>query len=107
MKNALLLPRPVRSAPSNSDLSVLASAVAGLEVRVDRLPAGTRSYTDGATIYLESGLDRDHTEWALLAQALMIAGGGLEGKQIRALRGRPALARTYPAFAARILGAGG
>jgi Mg-chelatase subunit ChlD len=77
---------------------LLASAMAGCKVRVERAPDEHPSYTDGRTIYLARGSDRRRDLAALAVQGALVTAGSLDPVIMRRLIGRPSVARRYLAI---------
>ncbi len=73
---------------------LLASAIAGRTLDVAAADAGTPSWTDGRTVFLESGSPVDCIRM-LGVQASLVAAGSLDHTVLRQLSRRPAVARRY------------
>ncbi|HEX5805674.1 MAG TPA: VWA domain-containing protein [Macromonas sp.] len=112
-----------KPAPSPGDLSLLASAIAGRRTVVHMAQANVAvryAFSDGHSITLpHDALPAADTWVAVIAQALLMAGGSLDPKILRRMLGRAEIARRYtwlevqrnaerftdrlpPSFAARI-----
>ena len=100
----LPLHEQVTSGPVASDdldrYRLLASAMAGRSLRVERAPAGEATYTDGSTIYLAPGSGRHDELIGLAVQSALLASGGLDPSLMRRLRGRPKATWRYLALEA-------
>jgi Mg-chelatase subunit ChlD len=79
---------------------LLASAVAGRSLRIERAPDGEATYTDGSTIYVAPGPSRHDELIGLAVQSALLASGGLDPSLMRRLRGRPKATRRYLALEA-------
>ena len=80
---------------------LLASAVAGRGVRVERAPPGESSYTDGHAIFLADVGDRQADLAGLAVQGALLASGSLDTVLLKRLIGRPSVARRYLAVEGR------
>jgi Mg-chelatase subunit ChlD len=74
---------------------LLASAVAGCGVRVERAPEGEASYTDGHTIFLAAAGGRRADLSGLAVQGALLAAGSLDQALLKRMVGRPSLGRRY------------
>lgn len=74
---------------------LLASAVAGCGVRLERTLAGEPSYTDGHAIFLAEGGGRQADLSGLAVQGALLAAGSLDAALLKRMVGRPSLARRY------------
>lgn len=87
--------------PSSPDrLRLLATYIAGRSVSVAMTEPGQASFTDGRVIYV-SAADPSTQRRQVLAQSALLGAGSLEPPMVRALRGRPTLARRYLALEGR------
>jgi Mg-chelatase subunit ChlD len=85
--------------PSSPDrFRLLATHVAGRPVHLDLVDAGQPSFTDGRVIYVSPD-DGQHQQ--ILVQSALLGAGSLEPTLVKALRGRPSLARRYLALEGR------
>jgi nitric oxide reductase NorD protein len=76
-------------------LGMFASALAGRAVAVAQLPPGEPSWTDGQTVYVDSGTPVRAKLEAIALHASMLAAGSLDPEVIAHLVRRPRLARRY------------
>ncbi len=74
---------------------LLASAIAGRAVDVASTRAGERAWTDGVTIFIDSGADPSQQVTMLAVQCSLIGAGSLDAAVLAALTRHPALARRY------------
>jgi hypothetical protein len=87
------LRHPATSADLNARFELLATAIAGVAIRVDS--TGCRlSFTDCRTIFISSALKPEQTRTAVVMQAALIAGGALDRSICRKLS-RQSLRRRY------------
>jgi nitric oxide reductase NorD protein len=77
---------------------LLATYIAGRSVDVALIDAGQPSFTDGRVVYVTA---EDSQRRQVLVQSALLGAGSLERHTVRALRGRPALARRYLALEGR------
>ncbi|MBF6171943.1 nitric oxide reductase activation protein NorD [Nocardia blacklockiae] len=80
---------------------LLATFLAGRSVEVAAAPAGVAAHTDGRTIFLTAGRSDGEQRRELLVQAGLLGAGSLEASRVKAVRGRPAVARRYLALEGR------
>src|SRR5689334_13145558 len=76
-------------------LGLLASALSAGPLQVAAQQSGERSWTDGATVFVDPGADARSRLQALAVQASLLAAGSLAPEVVRKLARRPALARRY------------
>ena len=74
---------------------LLASALAGRSVRVERSKPGELSHTDGRTIFVADLGGREGDLAGLAVQAALLACGSLAPELARRMSGRPGLANRY------------
>jgi Mg-chelatase subunit ChlD len=79
----------------------LASFVAGRGLGVAEAPAGEAAHTDGRCVFVSAGRPSAERRWEVLLQAALLGAGSLDRGRVRALRGRPKLARRYLALEGR------
>lgn len=79
---------------------MLASALAGRPVAVDKLPPGDSPWTDSQTIYLDAAAAPRARLETVAVQASLIAAGSLDPDVVRPLVRHPRLARRYLAIEA-------
>jgi Mg-chelatase subunit ChlD len=79
---------------------LLATHIAGRPVDVAEARDGQSAYTDGQVIYVSPGaVARQRSE--VLVQSALLGAGSLDAPLVKALRGRPAIARRYLALEGR------
>lgn len=79
---------------------LLATHVAGRPVDVAEARDGESAYTDGQVVYVSPGpVARQRSE--VLVQSALLGAGSLDARLVKALRGRPAMARRYLALEGR------
>jgi nitric oxide reductase NorD protein len=76
-------------------LSLLATAIARTSVAVAAAEPGDETWTDGATIFLDTSTRKAHQIEMLCVQASLLAAGSLGHDIARRLARRPTLARRY------------
>jgi Mg-chelatase subunit ChlD len=79
----------------------LATFVAGRPLGVAEAPAGEPSYTDGRVVFVTAGRPAAQRRREVLLQAALLGAGSLDRGKLRAVRGRPKLARRYLALEGR------
>ncbi|HEX5066602.1 MAG TPA: VWA domain-containing protein [Myxococcota bacterium] len=79
----------------------LASFIAGRSLGVVEAAAGEGAYTDGRFVFVSAGSSATVQREEVLVQAALLGAGSLESRRVRALRGRPKLARRYLALEGR------
>jgi Mg-chelatase subunit ChlD len=73
----------------------LASFLAGRTLGVGTAAAGEAAYTDGRLVFVSAGRGAPEQRRETLVQAALLGSGSLDPRRVRALRGRPKLARRY------------
>lgn len=81
-------------------LALLASALAGRELRVERTTPGQPAWTDGKVIYLPAAAEPTRQAAQICVQAALLAAGSLERSLMRQLTRKPALRQRYLAVEA-------
>lgn len=81
--------------PDVRRFELLASALAGREVRVAPGPVGEPSWTDGATVFIDDTAPDPDQLRAVAVQACLIAHDSLQPEMMRRLVRHPKLARRY------------
>jgi nitric oxide reductase NorD protein len=76
----------------------LATHLAGRSLGVVEARAGEAAYTDGRFVFVSTGRSRSEQRREALVQAALIGAGSLDRRLVRALRGRPTIARRYLAL---------
>lgn len=76
-------------------LGLLASAIAGRDLRVAPGKPGEPAWTDGRAVFVDAGTSARQQVEALVVQASLLGAGSLDRGVVRRLRRRPALARRY------------
>lgn len=79
-------------------MEILASALAGRTLRVDRINDGGLAWTDGQQIYVDGSASDQLQIQQLCVQSALLASASLTHEIMRKLRRRPALARRYLAI---------
>lgn len=74
---------------------LLANHIAGRAVEIAVASVGESAYTDGAAIFVSAGGSAERQRCEVIVQSALLGGGSLDRRLVRALRGRPALARRY------------
>jgi len=77
---------------------LLATFVAGRPVNVAEAAAGEAAHTDGKRIFVSAGRPLVEQRREMLVQCALLGAGSLDRQLVRALRGRPSLARRYLAL---------
>lgn len=80
---------------------LLATFLADRALDVAETPAGEGAYTDGKFVFVSSGLPLSEQRREVLMQGALLGAGSLEPHIMKALRGRPKLARRYLALEGR------
>lgn len=80
---------------------LLATFLAGRPLAVLAAPAGEAAHTDGRGVFLSAAGSEGEQRRELVVQSALLGAGSLEGKFVRALRARPAVARRYLALEGR------
>jgi Mg-chelatase subunit ChlD len=95
------------SDPKSADrFRFLASFLAGRSLGVAEAPAGEAAQTDGRFVFVSAGRSAAEQRREVLVQAGLIGAGSLDQRFVRALRGRPNVARRYLALEGRRVLAG-
>lgn len=76
----------------------LASFLAGRPLGVAEAAAGEPAHTDGRTVFVSAGRPVPEQRREVLVQSALLSAGSLDRPRVRALRGRPRLARRYLAL---------
>jgi Mg-chelatase subunit ChlD len=76
-------------------LKLLASAIAGRTVDVAAAESGARSWTDGATVFIDTGTTPADQLHSLIVQSSLLAARSLDREIATRLAHRPALTRRY------------
>ncbi|GGV45040.1 hypothetical protein GCM10010182_81850 [Actinomadura cremea] len=89
-------------APEGLDrFRLLAAFAAGRPVLPAEAAAGQPAYTDGRTVFASAGRPTAEQRREILLQSALLGAGSLDRRLVRALRGRPTLARRYLALEGR------
>ncbi|MFB4309559.1 nitric oxide reductase activation protein NorD [Actinomadura sp. GTD37] len=80
---------------------LLAAFVAGRPVEVARAGAGEAAHTDGRVVFVSAAGSADRQRREVLVQSALLGAGSLDRRWVRALRGRPSVARRYLALEGR------
>jgi len=80
---------------------LLATFVGGRSLGVVEAPGGGPPHTDGRRVFVSAGAPASQQRREVLVQAALLGAGSLDERWIRALRGRPKLARRYLALEGR------
>lgn len=90
------------SDPNRADrFRFLATFLAGRAVDVSAAPPGESAYTDGRVVFVSASGSLSEQRAEALVQAALLGAGSLDPRLVRALRGRPRLARRYLALECR------
>ncbi|WP_024800145.1 nitric oxide reductase activation protein NorD [Nocardia sp. BMG51109] len=92
---------PCRDPNGLDRFRLLAGVLVGRSVEVAQAPAGTAAHTDGRVIFVRAGRSDAEQRRELLVQAALLGAGSLDPRVVKALRGRPSLARHYLALEGR------
>ena len=84
--------------PDPDRFRLLASFLAGRSLGVAEAGAGETSYTDGRHVFVSAGRPLSEQRREVLLQAALLGAGSLDHGLVRALRGRPKVARRYLAL---------
>ncbi len=76
----------------------LATFFAGRSLRIAVAPAGMSAHTDGRFIFVSAGCSVPEQRREVLVQSALLGAGSLDRRLVRALRGRPRVARRYLAL---------
>lgn len=79
---------------------MLASALAGRDLRIADAGPGKRAWTDGNVVYVDNSLSRQAQLMQLCVQSALLAAGSLDAELVRSLPRRPKIARRYLAIEA-------
>jgi Mg-chelatase subunit ChlD len=86
----------VTSDPKSPDrFRFLATFLAGRTLGVSEAPAGEAAYTDGRFVFVSAGLSASEQRRETFVQSALVGAGSLDHRLVRALRGRPKVARRY------------
>ena len=77
----------------------LATFLAGRSIGVTEARAGEVAYTDGRFVFVSARRPESEQRREVLVQAALLGAGSLDRPSVRALRGRPKVARRYLAEA--------
>src|SRR5262249_5819591 len=77
---------------------LFASAIAGRPVEIASVDAGTPAWTDGATIFVDAGIERRDILHSVAVQASLLGAGSLDPQISALLVRRGAVARRYLAI---------
>jgi nitric oxide reductase NorD protein len=84
-----------------SQFRLLATFIAGRSVDVVEAPAGELAYTNGRAIFVSAGRSLVEQRREMLLQSALLGAGSLDGRLVKSLRARPAVARRYLAVEGR------
>jgi nitric oxide reductase NorD protein len=84
----------------------LATFLAGRSLGVTEAPAGEAAHTDGRFVFVSAGRSASEQRREVLVQGALLGAGSLGHRLVRALRGRPKVARRYLALEGRRVLAG-
>ncbi|WP_067693978.1 nitric oxide reductase activation protein NorD [Nocardia jejuensis] len=91
-----------RSDPSPSErFRLLATFVAGRAVTVAEAGPGERAHTNGRVVFVSAGRALEQQRREVLLQSALLGAGSLDPRWVKALRGRPVIARRYLAVEGR------
>jgi nitric oxide reductase NorD protein len=79
----------------------LATFLAGRPLGVTEAPAGEAAHTDGRFVFVSAGRSVPEQRREALVQGALLGAGSLDHRLVRALRGRPKVARRYLALEGR------
>ena len=79
----------------------LATFLAGRSLGVTEAPAGEVAHTDGRFVFVSAGRSLAEQRREVLVQGALLGAGSLDRRLVRALRGRPNVARRYLALEGR------
>ncbi len=89
------------SDPGPERFGLLASALARRSVAVVAALPGQATHTDGRCVFVAAGLAPAEQRRHVIVQAALLGAGSLDADLVKALRGRPKIARRYLAFEGR------
>lgn len=76
----------------------LATFLAGRSLHVTEAPHGEAAHTDGRFVFVSAGGSAAEQRREVLVQSALLGAGSLDHRLVRALRGRPKVARRYLAL---------
>ena len=79
----------------------LATFLAGRSLTVTEAPAGGAAHTDGRVVFVSAGRSVSEQRREVLVQSALVGAGSLDDRLVRALWGRPKIARRYLALEGR------
>lgn len=79
----------------------VATFLAGRPVGVSEAAAGEAAHTDGQIVFVSAGRSVEEQRREMLIQSALLGAGSLDQRLVKALRGRPQLARRYLALEGR------
>jgi len=79
----------------------LATFLAGRSLDVTEAPGGEAAHTDGRLVFVSAGGSTSEQRREVLVQGALLGAGSLDDRLVRALRGRPKVARRYLALEGR------
>lgn len=80
---------------------LLAAFLAGRSVTVVAAPAGEAAHTNGDVVFVSAARPRAQQRSEVLVQSALLGAGSLDQRVVKALRGRPLVARRYLALEGR------
>ncbi len=80
---------------------LLATYLAGRSLGVAPGLPGEAAHTDGRFVFVSADRPTDEQRWEVLCQAALLGAGSLDPELVKALRGRPKVARRYLALEGR------
>lgn len=90
------------SDPGNADrFRFVATFVSGRPLSVSETAAGEAAHTDGQIVFVSAGRSGEEQRREMLIQSALLGAGSLDQRLVKALRGRPQLARRYLALEGR------
>jgi Mg-chelatase subunit ChlD len=87
--------------PSPDRFRLLATFVAGRPLGVAEARGGEPPHTDGRLVFVSTGHPFEEQRREVFLQAALLGAGSLDHRRVRALRGRPKVARRYLALEGR------
>ena len=95
------------SDPKSPDrFRLLATFIAGRSVAIAEAPDGQVAHTNGQVIFVSAGRTDAEQRREIVLQSALLGAGSLDQKWVKALRGRPSVARRYLAVEGRRVLAG-
>jgi len=85
-------------ATSPARFRLLATHLAGRALGVTHAPGGEPAYTDGRAVFVSADRPESEQRREVLVQSALLGAGSLDRPLVRALRGRPKVARRYLAL---------